>query len=68
MLLELTMKQRVVTYVSMAVTTLAIYSGFLAKHSPLVQTLYLGLISVLFSGDRPMHVYAVVATFPRDMR
>lgn len=68
MLLELTMKQRVMTYVGMALTTLAFYSGFLVKQSPLIQTLYLGLISVIFSGDRPMHVYAVVVTFPRDMK
>lgn len=68
MLLDLTMKQRLLTYTGMAVTTLTIYSTLLVRQSALLQTIYLGIISVLFSGDRPLQVYAVCATLPRDMK
>lgn len=62
------MKQRVITYVGMALASIVCYSAFLTKQCAVVQTLYLGLMSVIFSGDRPMHVYAVCASFPRDMK
>lgn len=68
MLLDLTMKQRLITYIAMAVTSLTIYSTFLSKHSPFMQTLFLGIISIMFSGDRPLHLFAVCATLPRDMK
>lgn len=68
MLLDLTMKQRLVTYVGMAVTSLTFYSTCLVHKSPFVQTLFLGLMSIIFSGDRPMHLYAVCASLPRDMK
>lgn len=68
MLLELTTKQRLATYVGMGVCSLLFYGKFLVKQSPLLQTLYLGALSVAFSGDRPEQIFATVASLPRDMK
>ena len=66
MLLELTKKQRVVTYAGITLASLILY--FLVRHSPMLQSLYLALVAVLFSGDRPTLIYATVASLPRDLK
>lgn len=68
MILDLTAKQRLMTYLGMSVCSLFFYGNFLVKQSPLLQTLYLGIISVIFSGDRPTLIFATIASLPRDMK
>lgn len=68
MFLELSSKQKLITYLVMSFVSLVIYSFFLVGKSVTIQTIYLGIISIIFSGDRPSVLYAVVRSFPRDMK
>ena len=68
MQVDLTMRQRIVTYAAMGLASILFYLFVLVKQCALVQTLYLGLISIIYTGDRPMHIYAVCATLKRDLK
>uniref|UniRef100_A0A0K8TSP3 Very long-chain fatty acid transport protein n=1 Tax=Tabanus bromius TaxID=304241 RepID=A0A0K8TSP3_TABBR len=66
MLLELDFKKRNLTLLGITLTGL--FVGILLNNRPISLAVWLGTMAYLLTGKRPQTIYAIVVTFPRDIR